>query len=203
MTFEQWCWLRDELKAMSRHYTRVNPAYTAAWLRENPGCDLPPETIPDYLLDPLFKWHARGKTHQLLNDLNFSMFDMAVHNPPTREALTEMNEMEVYDSIYHKLHPTTPLDTSPHHKWVHSGHLLAGYDAGYYSYICAQVFAADLFQTMFAANPRCRKAWERFRSEVLECGGSRNELDVLKAHLGGRELSLEPLLNVVRGVQGS
>ncbi|KAK1829262.1 hypothetical protein QBC39DRAFT_287785 [Podospora conica] len=202
MTFEQWCWLRDELKAMSRHYTRVDPSYTAAWLGENPGRDLPPETIPDHLLDPLFKWHARGKTHQLLNDLRASIFDMAVHNPPTREALTEMNEMEVYDSIYQKLHPAAPLETSPHHKWVHSGHLLAGYDAGYYSYICAQVFAAGLFQTTFAAKPRCRRAWERFRTEVLESGGSRDELEVLKAHLGGREPGLEPLLNVVRGVEG-
>jgi metallopeptidase MepB len=118
------------------------------------------------------------------------MFDMAVHNPPTREALAEMNEMEVYDSIYRKLHPTTtttiPLDTGLHHyKWVHNEHLLAGYDAGYYPYICAQVFEAYLFQTTFAAKPRCRKAWEKFRSKVLECGGSRDESEVLKAHLGG------------------
>jgi Zn-dependent oligopeptidase len=26
MTFEQLCWLRDELKVMSRHYTRVDPS---------------------------------------------------------------------------------------------------------------------------------------------------------------------------------
>jgi Zn-dependent oligopeptidase len=25
MMFEQWCWLQDELTAMSMHYTRINP----------------------------------------------------------------------------------------------------------------------------------------------------------------------------------
>jgi len=30
-----------------------------------------------------------------------------------------------------------------------------------------------------------------------------DELEVLKVYLGGREPSLEPLLDVVRGVQGS
>ena len=203
MTFEHLCWRRDELKAMSRHYTRLDPTYAAAWLRDHPGSKLPPETLPDHLLDPLFKWRARGKTYDLLNQLHLSMFDMAVHNPATPAALVEMDEQEVYDSLYRKLHPTAAaLDTDPHCEWVHSGHLLAGYDAGYYSYVCPQVFAADLFQTTFAANPRCRGAWETFRRNVLELGGSRNELEVLKAHLGCQEPRLEPLLDVVRGGAG-
>lgn len=202
MTFEHWSWLRDELKAMSRHYTLLDPTYAAAWLRDHPRSKLSPKTITDHLLGPLFKWRARGKTYQLLNDLHTSMFDMAVHNPTTPEALIEMDEKEVCDSIYRKLHLSAALDVGRHCKWVHNGHLLAGYDAGYYSYICAQVFAADLFQTTFAANPRCRRAWETFRRDVLECGGSRNELEVMKAHLGGREPRLEPPLDVVRGGRG-
>lgn len=43
-----------------------------------------------------------------------------------------------------------------------------------------------------------RKAWDKFRREVLEYGGSRNEMEILRAHLGGRDPSIEPLLDIVR-----
>lgn len=69
MTLENWCWLRDRLKAMSRHYTSVDPAYKTAWLQQNPGRDLLPEEIPDDLLDKLLQSRARGKMIHLLNDV--------------------------------------------------------------------------------------------------------------------------------------
>jgi metallopeptidase MepB len=69
MMFENWCWLKDELKAMSCHYTRVDPTYKAAWLEENPGRDLPSEKIPDDLLDRCLKARARMKLLSVKGDL--------------------------------------------------------------------------------------------------------------------------------------
>lgn len=69
MTLEHWCWLKDEVRAMSCHYTRVDPAYEAAWLQENPGCDLPPEKIPDDLSDKILQRRARDTLYQVLGDL--------------------------------------------------------------------------------------------------------------------------------------
>ena len=48
----------------------------------------------------------------------------------------------------------------------------------------AQVFAADLFESTFASDPRCQLAWERYRRGVLEYGGSRDELQMLHEFLG-------------------
>lgn len=48
---ENWCWMKDELKAMSCHYTKVDPRYMEAWKEANPGADLPPKMIPDELLE--------------------------------------------------------------------------------------------------------------------------------------------------------
>jgi metallopeptidase MepB len=62
-----------------------------------------------------------------------SLFDMAVHNNPTREALLEMDEAEVYNTLHEKFN-FERLPT-PNYSWVQYGHLVAGYDAGYYSYI--------------------------------------------------------------------
>lgn len=56
MMLENWCWLPDELKAIGRHYTRVDPTYMEAWLKDNPGRDVPSERIPD---EPLQRRLAR------------------------------------------------------------------------------------------------------------------------------------------------
>lgn len=58
---------------------------------------------------------------------------MAVHNPTSHEALLELDEVELFKDISEKLTFLRPLDPSYRH--VHYGHLLAGYDAGYYSYV--------------------------------------------------------------------
>ncbi|MBE3049916.1 hypothetical protein IMZ48_46945 [Candidatus Bathyarchaeota archaeon] len=41
-----------------------------------------------------------------------------------------------------------------------------------------------MFQHNFAENPRSREAWGKFRTEILECGGSRDELEMLTKFLG-------------------
>lgn len=53
----------------------------------------------------------------------------------------------------------------------------------------AQVFAAELFQTLFALDPRDQAAWERYRRGVLEYDGSRDELRLLEEFLGHRSTS--------------
>lgn len=55
MMLENWCWMPEQLKAMSLHYTRVDPNYAEAWKREHGGVSLPPETIPDTYLENLVK----------------------------------------------------------------------------------------------------------------------------------------------------
>ncbi|KAH8591395.1 hypothetical protein B0O99DRAFT_744584 [Bisporella sp. PMI_857] len=120
---------------------------------------------------------------------------MTVHNPASRDALTHLDEVELYKDLYEKL----KFGRIPGSSYAHdgSGHLLSGYDAGYYSYMCAEIFAADLFQTTFAENPRSQAAWEQFRRGILEYGGSRNELEVLEEFLGGRCTNLNALLSIL------
>ena len=69
MMLENWCWIPDELRALSRHYTRVDPAYMEAWKKDHPGCVIPPEKIPDELLQQRIKRRAHAKVDSLLNIL--------------------------------------------------------------------------------------------------------------------------------------
>lgn len=52
------------------------------------------------------------------------------------------------------------------------GHLMGGYDAGYYGYLWSLVFAADIFHSRFASgNPLA--AGKSYRETILESGASR------------------------------
>jgi len=50
---ENWCWIGDELKRMSCHYTRVDPQHAQQWKEDHQGEHLPPKEIPDELLHNL------------------------------------------------------------------------------------------------------------------------------------------------------
>ena len=63
----------------------------------------------------------------------------------------------------------------------------------------AEVFAADAFQTHFAENPRSLEAWSKFREEILEKGGSQNELGMMTRFLNGRSIDPGALLSMLDG----
>jgi oligopeptidase A len=73
-------------------------------------------------------------------------------------------------------------------------HIFAGgYAAGYYSYKWAEVLAADAFSAFEDAGIFDPSTAQRFRSEILEIGGSR---DIMQAYISfrGRKPTIDALL---------
>lgn len=67
---EQWCFLPDVLKRLSRHYTALDGRYASDWLRGHPGAEAtPPETIPDALIDECLGLRAKNKIIKILGRL--------------------------------------------------------------------------------------------------------------------------------------
>jgi len=64
------------------------------------------------------------------------------------------------------------------------GHLIGGYDAGYYGYLYSQVYSTDMFYTAFKTNPMDPVQGRRYRHTVLEKGGSQDEMLSLTQFLG-------------------
>ncbi|MFO0743535.1 MAG: M3 family metallopeptidase [Candidatus Paceibacterota bacterium] len=65
------------------------------------------------------------------------------------------------------------------------GHL-NGYDAGYYSYMWALVYAQDFyseFKKVMNDKNKLKEIGERYRKEILEVGGSRDEMESAKKFL--------------------
>lgn len=52
---ENWCWTKQELRGMSRHYTTMDPSVLEKWKAEHPGAPIPLKQIPDNILDSLIE----------------------------------------------------------------------------------------------------------------------------------------------------
>lgn len=80
------------------------------------------------------------------------------------------------------------------------GHLAGGYDAQYYGYLWSEVYAQDMYQTRFKANPFSADAGRAYRQHVLAPGGSRDAIDMITAFLG-RKPNQDAFLRS-KGLQG-
>ncbi|KEQ99245.1 hypothetical protein AUEXF2481DRAFT_26461 [Aureobasidium subglaciale EXF-2481] len=180
---ENWCWLPEELKQLSCHYTTLCPGLLQEWQLQHPNEPTPPMSIPDSLVDPLIQHRHAFRALCMLGQLADARLDMAVHDPPSQAACAVLDPTTLYTSLHEQL---TFESTSPGergHPHADFTHLLSGYDAGCCSYLSAQVFAADLFAE-FKDDPRTQETWERYRTTVLERGASMDELQNLCDFLG-------------------
>ncbi len=78
------------------------------------------------------------------------------------------------------------------------GHLVGGYDAGYYGYLWSEVFGDDMFGRFAREGVTSPEVGAAYRREILEPNGSRDAIDLLRAFLG-RDPSNEEFLRL-RGI---
>ena len=64
------------------------------------------------------------------------------------------------------------------------GHLLGGYDAGYYGYLWAKVIGDDMFGRFSREGVLSPVVGADYRREILEPNGSRDADDLVRAFLG-------------------
>ncbi|KAH7103196.1 Metalloprotease [Auriculariales sp. MPI-PUGE-AT-0066] len=156
---ENWCWVPKVLSKMSSHYKTKEP-------------------LSDELIEKIIKSRYVNIGMFMLRQIFFGKFDITVHTDKKPQDYTE---------LWSHLREHTSLVLSP--KPLIAGqasfaHLAGGYDAGYYGYAYSLVFAADMFAQVFKEDPMSPAAGAKYRREILNPGGSRDEIDSLKAFLG-------------------
>lgn len=210
---ENWCWTPSQLRSLSYHYSHLTPEYKKEW-ESSAGVEAtqPPERITDELIDSIIKTKHVNDALFNLRQLHFGTFDMRVHEPRSHEDTENMKYSEIYNEMRHDISELDgPESLGEGNGWGNGeatfGHLIGGYDAGYYGYLrfvssmlqsldfllifdSSEVYSTDMFYTVFAKDPMNPKEGRRYRHTVLEKGGSQDEMETLKQFLG-REPSTE------------
>ncbi|KAI9750644.1 MAG: hypothetical protein M1815_001679 [Lichina confinis] len=195
---EHWCWTPAQLRSLSKHYSYLSTEYESAW-REGVGSQneaaRPSEKMPDSLIDSLIKTRHVNDAMFMLRQLHFGIFDMTIHEPKTHEDIEKLKVTELYNNLRKEIVQLDgPEVWGAKPDWGHGqatfGHLMGGYDAGYYGYASSQVYSADMFYSVFNKDPMNSTEGRRYRHVVLERGGSQDEMQTLIDFLG-REPSPE------------
>ncbi|OJJ42706.1 hypothetical protein ASPZODRAFT_104793 [Penicilliopsis zonata CBS 506.65] len=191
---ENWCWTPSQLKSLSRHYATLSPEYLTAWqeqqsTQDNPTATTPPQHIPDEVIDKLIRTKHVNDALFNLRQLHFGIFDMKVHQPASHAEIEALPISATYNTLRKQITQMDgPEALGRGDEWGHGeatfGHLIGGYDAGYYGYLSSQVYSTDMFYTVFKANPMDPVAGRRYRYGVLEKGGSQDEMKTLTEFLG-------------------
>jgi metallopeptidase MepB len=137
---ENWCWTPSLLWSLSRHYSSLSPEYSKSWELQENGTSLPPEKIPEEMIERLTgAKHVNGALFHLFL-LHFAILDMLVHEPESHEAIESLNISAIYNKLRKELLQMDGLETlGQGDDWGHGhanlGHAISEYDAGIYSYL--------------------------------------------------------------------
>ncbi|KAF2684460.1 zincin [Lentithecium fluviatile CBS 122367] len=186
---ENWCWTPSQLRSLSHHYSYLSSDYEAAY-KESSGSDKKPsERIPNSLIANLISTKHVNDALFNLRQLHFGMFDMTVHEPKSHEAVEKLDITTTYNKLRKEISQLDgPEVLGGDWTWGNGqatfGHLIGGYDAGYYGYLSSQVYSTDMFYSVFKEDPMNGKEGRRYRHTVLERGGSQEEMAILEEFLG-------------------
>lgn len=72
----------------------------------------------------------------------YSQFDLAVHHPPSADALRNLDESQTFRDLHEQFYFVRPPE--PFHRQTDFSHLVSGYDAGYYVYMLYVIFPVVL-----------------------------------------------------------
>ena len=148
------------------------------------------EALPENLFKKLQDSRHCGAAMAMLRQIEFALFDFQLH--ATYDPDKESDPLELLSQVRREISLVPHPD---YNRLPHSfSHIFAGgYAAGYYSYKWAEVLAADAFAAFEEAGIFDEQTANRFRSEILEIGGSR---DIMEAFIAfrGRKPTLDALL---------
>ena len=156
---EDFAWDREVLTGMSGHYETGTP--------------LPPE-----LFDSLLAARRFQSGMFVVRQVEFALFDLLLHL-----GTMGSDPLEVIEAARDEVAVIRPPSW---HRFPHAfSHIFAGgYASGYYSYLWAEVLAADGFQRFVEAGLLDRTTGALFREEVLARGSTRPAAESFRAYRG-------------------
>ncbi|WWO97207.1 MAG: oligopeptidase A [Candidatus Dasytiphilus stammeri] len=168
---ENWCWENESLLLICRHYKTG-------------------KTISQKILDKLLSIKNYQIALFILRQLELSLFDLYLHT----EFSPKGNAKKQILKIREKIQQISVIPIPEWNRFSHSfSHIFAnGYAAGYYSYLWANVLAADAYSMFLEQGILNYELGKSFLENILSQGGSEDPLILFKRFRGR-----EPLIDVM------
>jgi thimet oligopeptidase len=154
---ENWVWEKEGLEKLSSHYKDGKP-------------------LPKELLEKLLNAKLVNIAIFYLRQLSFGFIDMEYHTSKKVDST----------AVYHRIAKDVmmiPLQegTMPQASF---GHLMGGYDAGYYGYLWSKVYAQDMFTRFQKEGLLSPKVGADYVKWILEPGGTEDPFKLISGFLG-------------------
>jgi thimet oligopeptidase len=181
---ENWVWDADVLQSLSGHYKDHA------------------KKLPRDLLDRMIAAKNLDNGLKYSRQAFFALTDMRYHSKPTANT-TEVWHEGMRDVFGIPAAPGTSEEGS-------FGHLF-GYEAGYYSYLWSEVYAADMFSRFKKEGVMNPETGRAYRDLILAPGGSKEPMELLEAFLGRKpnqeafleQIGLTPAAKADAGAAGT
>lgn len=155
---ENWMWDPSVLARVSSNVTTGKP--------------LPPE-----LIKRMIALRQLGAGYGNSFQAFLAMFDMRLHTSPV-----PLDTKATWDSVWTRMVPG--IKFTGDYPVAGFGHIMGGYDAGYYGYLWSKVYAQDLFTRFERDGVMSQSAGMAYRRDILEPGGLREPDALLQSFLG-------------------
>jgi Zn-dependent oligopeptidase len=153
---EHWVWQPEVLQRFARHYRTGEPI---------------PETLVRKMAEARYLNVGIRATRQVF----FGRVDMALHGAETPDL----------DAAVREAYTVTGLPYPEGTFYLaRFGHLMGGYDAGYYGYLWAEVIGDDMWGRFAAEGVTSPEVGRAYRRAILEPNGARSADDMLLEFLG-------------------
>ncbi|MFZ3229519.1 MAG: M3 family metallopeptidase [Pseudobdellovibrio sp.] len=156
---ENWVWSAEILNSLSGHYLDHS------------------QKLPTDLLQKMIAAREFNQGYSYTKQLLYALFDMTLH---TQDGPVDVNK--TYTDLYRQVMGIEPLANQQFP--ASFGHLMGGYDAGYYGYLWSEVYAQDMFTQFPEQNLLSPEVGARYRTNILEQGNMKQALDLLRNFLG-------------------
>lgn len=156
--YEEWARRKETLSTLADYCT--------------PACP----RVDDELLARLKSVHNYGRGLKYARQTLYAQFDMALHT-------ADAKKIQPLD-VWKKLEAETALGYTPTSEFPGQfGHIMGGYQTGYYGYMWSEVIALDMLSA-FGNNLNNPMVGEHYRKTILSQGGQKKAEQLVKDFLG-------------------
>jgi thimet oligopeptidase len=156
---ENWVWDKEMLKKVSGYYLDHS------------------KKLPDSIVNKMLEARNFNQGYFYTRQLVFGILDMTYHTSPGH-----VDPAATYDRLFRDIQG---LDPVPGGKFPASfGHLMGGYDAGYYGYLWSEVYAQDMFKRFKRTSLTSSDTGLQYRHTILEKGNMEPAMNLLREFLG-------------------